>query len=157
MKDLNELEKAYADLGKEIEALKNVKSEWPQEDDEYWFINDEGEFVSESWENASFDIDKQKVHNLFKTESGAKKRQDYLQCLFDLKSYADEVNEGWKADWSAKDHKYSLSFSREGLPVEVSTNLRWGQVTFKSEELAKQAISHIGEERLKAMLTYLSE
>lgn len=66
-----------------------------------------------------------------------------------LQLIANDLNEGWKPNWSGRDTevKYSIMYNYNNKKVEVDTVFRYdtGKVVFVSEKAATRAISIIGD------------
>lgn len=95
-------------------------------------------------------------HNYFQTEDKAQKYAKVLETERQLKKFADEHND--KIDWSnTNQEKWNLCYyySRyEVSPIRCCMVKEARVIYFSSEEIARQAIDEIGEEKIKEYLTY---
>lgn len=74
----------------------------------------------------------------------------YYQLI--LQNIADDLNGDWKVDWSVKNsnNKYYIYINHNGsFNIDFHNALNHGEIFFKSEELAQQAIDIMGVDKLK--------
>lgn len=74
----------------------------------------------------------------------------YYQLI--LQNIADDLNGDWKVDWSVKNsnNKYFIYINHNGsFNIDFHNALNHGEIFFKSEELAQQAIDIMGVDKLK--------
>lgn len=78
---------------------------------------------------------------------------DQLIALSKLKCVADYLNDGWQPNWSPlnKEDKWHIVYYKNSSEFSTGSwcNLTYGQVLFKTKELAEKAIEICGEELLK--------
>lgn len=80
---------------------------------------------------------------------------EWLIALNKLQNVANYLNDDWKPDWTDGDSKkYLLSYCEdtEYLGAQYSYTDNFGDVYFKSRELALKAIEILGEEVVKTAL-----
>jgi len=152
---------AYVIVLKDDEAEKEEKENkrWRAEKGEnYWTVSDyrrvkaDVDFGADS-SGDSFRYD---THNYFQTEDEARIYTKVLETERQLKKFADEHND--KIDWTnINQGKYHLCHNYGDYRVSIAERL-WTKesrtIYFSSEEIAKQAIDEIGEEKIKEYLTY---
>ena len=98
---------------------------------------------------AYFDIDG--VVSIFDCIS--EKQAEKLLAINKLMNVAKYLNGDWQPDWDkTTECKYYISPYSKQLKVTFTTWVCGGNIYFKSEELAKQAIEILGEETIKLAL-----
>lgn len=79
-----------------------------------------------------------------------------LNALSKLMCVADYLNDGWKPNWNllTKEDKWCIEYIKNTgeCYVECWRNTTYGQVIFKTKELAQKAIEICGEELIKTAL-----
>ena len=158
MKNLEELKRKYEELGKEIERLENKKSykRWRAEfNNDYYYIDEEGNINSIFENNDISDVFKYKTRNYFKTEEEAEKYRKNLKTYYELMDLAEELDNGEKVDWNNTNQaKYSISFDIS-IGILKQVNCRYykglGEIHCLNEKFLNIAIDRIGEERLEKL------
>lgn len=78
---------------------------------------------------------------------------DRVEAMLKLMCVADYLNNGWKPNWSllTKEDKWCIEYIKNTgeFYVECYCNITYGQVLFKTKELALKAIEICGKELLK--------
>lgn len=158
---ISELEQQLATLRAEAEKEREENSKrWrANRYENYWYVSDCGIVITEEdirSANSAIDNYRYDTHNYFQTEEKARKYASVLKTERQLKNFADEHND--KIDWSDdKEFKYSLFYNciTNGTAIANVSALRDARlIYFSSEEIARQAIDEIGEEKIKEYLTY---
>lgn len=77
-----------------------------------------------------------------------------LLAINKLMNVAKYLNGDWQPDWNSGEGKYYifLEHINDSLFIDYAVEFQNGDVYFKSEELAKQAIEILGEETIKLAL-----
>ncbi len=122
----------------------------PECDKNYWIING-FRVVNSSWDNDNVDYRRYEIGNCFKTEKEAKFALEKLKVETELRRFAEENNE-CEIDWTdRKQNKWLICYNYDSKNIDTGydNTLRTHYIYFSSKEIAKQAIKHIGEERLK--------
>lgn len=156
MKNLEELKRKYEELGKEIERLENKKSykRWRAEfNNDYYYIDEDGNINSIYENNDISDIFKYKTRNYFKTEEEAEKYRKNLKTYYELMDLAEELNNGEKIDWNdTKQKKYYICYdycNKEIVLCNYYNVKDIGQIYCLSENILSIALERIGEDRLE--------
>lgn len=87
--------------------------------------------------------------NYKQTEEQAKRHAKYMKCLNKLLNLADELNEGWKPDWSDLGQtKYTIYFKYVDNKFAVNSTWSYSDslTFFKSEEAAYEALDRLDDE-----------
>lgn len=122
----------------------------PECDKNYWIING-FRVVNSSWDNDNVDYRRYEIGNCFKTEKDAEFALEKLKVEAELRRFAEENNE-CEIDWTdRKQNKWLICYNYDSKNIDTGydNTLRTHYIYFSSKEIAKQAIKHIGEERLK--------
>lgn len=91
-------------------------------------------------------------HNTISTSN---KQLEQLLALNKLMNVAKYLNGDWEPNWySSGETKWGISFNCSQKKIDISAwgTLKYGNVHFKSEELALQAIDILGEKEIKKAL-----
>ena len=162
LEKITKLKEEIVRLEAEIEKYEENKStnkRWRAEDDcTYWFVGANGK-LSWSYEyNRESDDFRYDTHNYFKSENDAEAQRyaKVLETERQLKRFADEHN--GKIDWidiNRKNCSLCYNYIRCEVVIIRSCMIKDARVIyFSSEEIARQALDEIGEEKIKEYLTY---
>lgn len=151
---ISELEKQLAVLKAEVEK---ENKRWRSKDgDTYWLVGSNGETTCSYEYHRDTDNFRYDTHNYFQTEEEARRYAKVLETERQLKKFADEHND--EINWgNANQEKWNLCYyySRyEVSPIRCCMVKEARVIYFSSEEIARQAINEIGEEKIKEYLTY---
>ena len=136
----------------ELLGIKESKIWKPTKNEYYWYIMSAGCVNSNKWLDTIENEDHFLFGNVFKTKEEAEFAVEKRKIEVELQRFAIEHNEGeinWK---NSNQGKKSIIFSHDYDEFGVRTNFgvqRSNTVYFTSEDIAKQAIQAIGEDRLK--------
>lgn len=153
---LSDLLKEFGDieLNKENESkIYNLllSNEMPNFGDYYYGITEYGAVDDFMWDGCNVDKYRFRTNNVFKTKEEAEFRLEQIKAYNELVNFAKTYNTD-KIDWNDRESsKYSIFFNCtvNNFGITKVKDLRdIGAIYFTSEELAKQAIEKIGEERL---------
>lgn len=141
-------------LMKLVEKANKPKYEqWiPKDKEYYYYLGVDGSVNGAYWHDnsniARFGV---KYGNFFKTKEEAERFAEKRRIEVELQNIANELNNGWKPNWEdPNEAKYSIVKGASGnILIDYDYNLTRSTIYFKTREFAKQAIEHIGEERLK--------
>ena len=147
---IRNLQNALNKVQEDLKNLNNCEKFVPKDDEGYWFIDDEGDILCDSNDDAT---DKNRIdfYNCFRTEKEAKYEKEKILVRRMLENIANRLNEGKEIDWYNNKKKFFISYDRdEGVLCCTNTvNLQIAGVVycigFKFLEVAKE---EIGEERL---------
>ena len=154
MENLEELERKYEELGKEIERIKKAKNKrWrAEESEEYYCVNTTGKIKYFTENNDAVDGYYYKIRNYFKTREEAQRHLDNINTYYELMDLAEELNNGEEIDWKDNSQKkYILYFdtARENIEKGYYNNSKdIGQIYCIDENFLEKAKERIGEERL---------
>lgn len=154
MENLEELERKYEELGKEIERIKKAKNKrWrAEESEEYYCVNTNGKIKYFTENNDAVDDYYYKIRNYFKTREEAQRHLDNINTYYELMDLAEELNNVEEIDFvDTFPFKYCISFDvannklRQGY---YACTKELGQIYCLDENFLEKAKERIGEERL---------
>lgn len=146
MDKIEELENKIKELSEEIERLKAEKEKevWkPKCGDKYWLISHNGYVVQVRWMGDEAEDDIYAIGNVFRTQEEAEFRVEQLKVEAELRRFARPFEEN-KSNWTMiyeADHKKIATYNYTSFQIH--------NIHFPSEEIAKQAIETVGEDRIK--------
>lgn len=161
---ISELEQQIVELKAEAEKEeeKNEKQNkrWrANRYEDYWYVSDCGIVITEEdirTANSAIDNYRYDTHNYFQSEDEARKYANVLETERQLRKFADEHND--KIDWEDIDQdKWCLGYSYRALKTMTAVAMYTREartIYFSSQEIARQAIDEIGEDKIKDYLTY---
>ena len=139
---IEQLEKELAELKKlEKESVKQFE---PTIEDEYWFINGNGEVESFDWVWDMFDEGAYDIGNTYRTQEEAEFVVEKIRTEAALRRFSKPFKNG--------ESNYHILIDKEENILSIS-NMRifqsQGTIYFESEEKAEEAIRMVGEKRIK--------
>lgn len=151
MKNLSEEERET--LMKLIQKSNGSKGKvWKPEDNEkYFYVSGRGVINICRWINDTTDNGCYEIGNCFKTKEEAEFALEKVKVETELRRFAEENNEH-EIDWkNKKQEKWFIFYNckEEIINPIYLYDFYICNICFTSEEIARQAIKSIGEERLK--------
>lgn len=141
------LETEFAEKIKSLKAEAQQRDEFPQDGDEYWFIDSTGEVVNEKWEGLSFEIDRLEFGNIFKTKEQVEFAFEKLKVEAELRKFSKPF------EYNGFNHYIFLDTYSDCLGVDsLSYSQSQGTIHFESEEKADKAIETVGADRIKKFI-----
>lgn len=131
------------EFDKRVEALKEDEQEFPQDGDEYWYLDTTGDIYNENWECFSFEKATLEIGNVFKTKEQAEFAVEKLKVEAELRKFSRP----FKRD--------SLNFlmcfdtEEDKLFSETRRFMVQGAFYFESILQLDEAIQSVGENRIK--------
>lgn len=156
MENLTEEEKNQLLKLVEKSNEQQPKKRWRAEDEEiYYSITGDGVIIEVVEDKDAYDSNRYQLGNYFKTEEGAEFELNKRLVYQQLKDYALEHNE-MDIDWTDKyQAKWIIYYQteKEYLQYEdLYTFYDIGQIYFTSEEIAREAVKAVGEDRIEKYL-----
>ena len=142
--NLQEELKALKDRIVELEELAKDEREFPQYGDTYWCITAYGGVSKEIWDGYDIEKDMLEIGNGFRTEQEAEFALEKLKVEAELRKLSRPFEYG--------KFNYCLLFDIDGnnFRTDVTSYCpSQGAIYFESEEKAQEAVSTVGEERVK--------
>ena len=160
-KDVQDVE-LTAEQEKQIKDYLGIKEPkvWkPDNRETYFCLLSDGSVESTIYIKGSLfcacDVNRYAIGNCFKTKEEAEFAVEQIKVYTELKRYAAEHNEG-EIDWSNHDsEKYFIRYHNQDEHIQIDMNYYLQnplQVYFTSEQIAKDAIKAVGEDRIKKYL-----
>lgn len=161
---IKQMEQNVAELLAKAEEMKQLiekaekEEDWPVNGDSYWFATGHGITYHDVWEDSSIDIKRQEFGNVHRSREDA---ELYVQKRLVQVELENLAKKSWKEvgeqiEWNSNcQNKYHIFYGYQTNDFSVSSNSNCQhimQVFFPTRESAKEAITAIGEERLKVLL-----
>ena len=141
------LETEFAEKIKALKVEVQQENEFPQDGDDYWYICDEGDILTESWDGLDFEEYRLAIGNIFKTEKEARFAVEKLKVEAELRKFSRPFECG------AFNCCISLDTDEDCFYVDSSRYFQsQGTIHFESKVKAQQAIESVGEDRIKKYL-----
>ena len=155
LEKISELEQQIVELKAEVEKEENKR--WRADEScLYWFVQSNGNPNCLYEYHRDIDNFRYDTHNYFKSEEEARRYAKVLETERQLKKFADEYN--GDIDWGGNSLiKRCLCYNYDAQSIctrSVWTIREPRIIYFSSEEIARQAIDEIGEDKIKEYLTY---
>lgn len=146
IKKINEkieaLNKDMQSLMSELDA--GVENDFPQDGEEYWYIDDDAEVMNIEWYDSEYSRGRVSIGNIFRNEKEAEFAVGKLKVEAELRKFSRPFEKG--------EYNSYIFFYIDGDYLEVGYKVSTpsqGAIYFESEEKAQQAIESVGEERIK--------
>lgn len=128
----------------ELEEQAKKEDEFPRDGYAYWYIDDEGYILNESWDGLDFEEYRLAIGNIFKTKDKAEFTAEKLKVETELRKYS--------RPFESMEDNFSMVLDTNNGSLDIWCRLYskyQGTIYFESEEKAQQAIEAVGEERIK--------
>lgn len=141
------IEALEAEFNERLNALKaemQREEEFPQNGDEYWYIDTTGDIYNENWECFGFEKATLEIGNVYKTRKEAEFAVEKLKVEAELRKFSRPFESG--------EDNYHIIFNTDGEFTGIFSALyrqSQGIIYFESLEKAQQAMSTVGEDRIK--------
>jgi hypothetical protein len=157
MNDIKALEAKYKELGAEIEALKESAKvkEWPQINDMYFTILNDGEiFCSHAYNVATINNGSKLIGNIFRTKEDAEKELETRKTIAELRAQPGRK----KFYLGAANYCVANTFGHNSVYVEslLDCNYGFASTYFESKQAVQAAIIKVGEARILAAAKWLA-
>ena len=142
--NLQEELKALKQRIAELEGLAKDEQGFPQNGDNYWYINPLGFAFHDEWSGFITEGHKIEIGNIFKTKEQADFAVEKLKVEAELRKFSRPFEYG--------KFNYCLLFDIDGnnFRTDVTSYCpSQGAIYFESEEKAQEAVSAVGKERIK--------
>ena len=141
-------------LQEELKALKEriaeleeqAKEEWefPQDGDDYWYLDTTGDILHEIWGDFRFEKYMLEIGNIFRTKEQAEFAVEKLKVEAELRKFSRPFKYGdWNFEILWNNHENNIELDWSGYVVRQSV------IYFASGEIAEKAIDAVGKERIK--------
>lgn len=143
-----ECEERIAKLEKELDELKKVEIEdveFPRYNENYWFVNSNGDIDGTQWRNTKKDNYRKTFLRIFRSGEECK-RYLVIQRAFKKKSGKFEPN--WKDVSQDKCYLY-YDYDEDSIEIRWAWSNRATTLYFESREVLEELIECFGEEDIK--------
>ena len=128
----------------ELEELAKEEKEFPQDGDEYWFMDINGDVASGKWENFDIEKDMLEIDNVFGAKEQAKLAVEKLRVEAELRKFSRPFKED--------EYNYFIQIHPSHNNIVTDSDDYYqtqGTIYFESTTIANEAIDAIGENRIK--------
>ena len=139
------IEALETEFNEKIKALKaevQREDEFPQDGDEYWYIDDDGVVMEMEWRGIEYDQGRLSIDNVFRTKEQAEFAAEKLKVEAELRKFSRPFL------WGTE----NTAILFDGDNFKFDTRLAYifqGTFYFESDKKAQQAIDSVGEDRIK--------
>lgn len=132
------------EFDKRVEALKEEEQEFPQDGDVYWYIDSDGDVLNDEWGGFASEEGMLEIGNIFKAKDQAEFAVEKLKVEAELRKF------GRPFECGKVNHCLLYDTDSDYLEFDIRNYyMTQGSIYFESAEKVRQAISEIGEERIK--------
>lgn len=142
--NLQEEIKALKERIAELEEQAKEEQEFPQKYDDYWYVDDDTEVLSQKWHNSEYDEGRLSIDNIFKTKEQAQFAVEKLKVEAELRKFSRPFKEN--------DNNYYIELYLLDKTISIDSSdcfQTQGTIYFESTTIANEAIEAIGENRIK--------
>lgn len=143
-----EYKERIAKLEKELKELKEVEiedDEFPRYNENYWFVNSNGDIDGTQWCNTEIDNYRKDFLRIFRSGEECER---YLEIQKAFKEESKKFEPNWK---DANQSKYYLFYNRIDNRIKVGSvsTIQIKSLFFESREVLEELIARFGEEDIK--------
>ena len=155
--EIKKINERIETLNKDMQSLMSeldagVENDFPQDGEEYWYIDDDAEVMNIEWYDSEYSRGRVSIGNVFRNEKEAVFAVEKLKVEAELRKFSRPF-----ADGEENNHiKYSPSFDELSVLTSFSYQDQ-GVFYFESEEKVQQAIKSVGEDRIKKYIFGVGE
>ena len=142
--NLQEELKALKERIAEVEEQIKREQPFPREDDEYWYMNENGDVLRDEWGDFGYEKSMLTIGNVFQTENEAEFTVEKLKVEAELRKFSRPFECG--------ENNHIICIGSNGNRLFTIGRLvdhYQGAIYFESRDKAQQAIKSVGEERIK--------
>lgn len=128
----------------ELEGFAKAERGFPQDGDNYWYIDDEGSVFGTFYDNHYIDRFHQTIGNFFQTEQQAEFAVEKLKVEAELRKFSRPFKED--------EYNYFIQINSSHNNIVVDSDDCYqtqGTIYFESTTIANEATDTVGEERIK--------
>ena len=141
------LETEFAEKIKVLKAEAQREQEFPQVGDYYWRIGDDLEVKTCVWADSVYGKKYSSIGNVFRTKEDAEFAVEKLKVEAELRKFSRPF------ELDSYNHYILLDIDGNSFRTDFTSYCPLqGAIYFESEEKAQEAVSTVGEERIKKYL-----
>ena len=141
--NLQEELKALKERIAELENQAKEEQEFPQVEDDYWYVNGDAETMLAVWYGDDYDKGRLSIDNVFKTRNQVDFVAEKLRVEAELRKFSRPFKNG------QPNCNIILSDNENVSTAYWKEIQNQGSIYFESEEKAQQAIESVGIDRIK--------
>lgn len=141
-------EERIAKLEKELDELKKVEiedDEFPRYNENYWFVNSDGNIDGTQWRNTAKDNYRKTFLRIFRSGEECER---YLEIQKAFKEESGKFKPNWKDCTQGKCY-LCYDYVRNSIEIRCAWSNRVATLYFESKEVLEELISRFGEEDIK--------
>ena len=147
LEEIAELKERLNNLEKEYDSLTPPNKRWrANKGNYYYYIKETGEIGCNTEDEMYGDNLCYTIGNYFKTREEAKFESERLKVIIELREWAIPADNDFS--WKTDIIKYIIALSEDIVSVGKYYSYQPSDLVFASEEMAKNAIEAVGEERI---------
>lgn len=143
-----EYKERIAKLEKELDELKKVEiedDEFPRYNENYWFVNSNGDIDGTQWCNTEIDNYRKDFLRIFRSGEECER---YLEIQKAFKDESKKFEPNWQDCTQDKYYLY-YDYDRDNIEIILAWSNRVATLHFESREALEELISRFGEEDVK--------
>ena len=143
-----EYEERIAKLEKELDELKKVEiedDEFPRYNENYWFVNSNGDIDGTQWCNTEIDNYRKDFLRIFRSGEECER---YLEIQVAFKDESKKFKPNWQDCTQDKCYLY-YNYDEDSIGISWAWSNRVATLYFESREVLEELISRFGEEDIK--------
>ena len=144
--------KALKERITELEELAKEEQEFPQVEDDYWYVIGDAEVILAVWYGDDYDKGRVSIGNVFKTKEQAEFAVEKLKVEAELRKFSRPFKED--------EYNYFIQIHPSHNNIVTDSDDYYqtqGTIYFESITIANEAIDTIGEERIKKYIFGVEE
>ena len=145
--NLQEELKALQERIAEVEEQIKGEQTFPREDDEYWYMNENGDVLRDEWGDFGYEKSMFTIGNVFQNENEAEFAVEKLKV--------EEILRKYSRPFKKDENNYCLEFCPSDKAITTYCCQRYqtqGVIYFESAEKVQQAIDAAGEWQIKRFI-----
>ena len=138
--EINSLKQRIAELEERVEQEK----EFPQVEDDYWYVNGDAEVMLAVWYGDDYDKGRLSIDNVFKTKSQVEFAVEKLKVEAELRKFS--------RPFETTTDNFFIVYDKYLESLEINCSLKTdiqGVIYFDSREDLRRAVESVDRERVK--------
>ena len=144
-----EYEERIAKLEKELDELKKVEiedDEFPRYNENYWFVNSNGDIDGTQWCNTEIDNYRKDFLRIFRSGEECER---YLEIQKAFKDESKKFEPNWKDNGQYKYYLYYDYDYGDNIKINSAWSQQMATLYFESKEILEELIARFGEDDVK--------
>ena len=150
--NLQEELKALKERIVELEELAKEEQEFPQDGDEYGYIDNDGVVMEMEWRGIEYDQGRLSIGNVYKTKEQAEFDAEKLKVEAELRKFSRPFKE------DENNYYIEIYLPNKKLSIDRSEFFKTqGTIYFESKKVANETIDTVGADRIKKYIFGVEE